>query len=469
MDKWLSLILTQDTVNRKQLEKDRGFMVHLAMVYPTFVPYLKGFHLTLETWRPDRDDAGWKLPANEWIRIQNHFLEKGEDPPSLLLDHKDAPTCVKIVPRLVDDLKALQVLLEDATPPLRVIRSKLLRSMGLSFVDASGTGRGSSTISTSKGISIQMGKTTIKESSNYLELENLVKTIEIEHSAGRLTNVELFLCTDNIVSERAFYKGNSKNRKLFDLILRLRKFQLISHCKLHVLHVAGTRMIEQGTDGLSRGTPFEGLVGSNVNFLKCLPLDKTVFERSPTVRDWLQSWLPDCIAYLSPSDWFEKGHDIQGWNKSNENKWMPVIESGYYVWSPPPAAAYKALEQLRIARHKRLKSTQIFLCPRLSTSQWRAQLHKSADLIFEVPPSTPYWDKTMHEPIVVGLYFPTFQHQPWFVKGTPWADDTVAVLRAKFKAQEDIVHILKEAMDLSKKLQVTDAENVHHLLKFKPR
>ena len=147
---------------------------------------------------------------------------------------------------------------------------------------------------------------------------------------------------------------------------------------------------------------------------------------------------------------------------------MPVIESGYYVWSPPPAAAYKALEQLRIARHKRLKSTHIFLCPRLFTSQWRAQLHKSADLIFEVPPSTPYWDKTMHEPIVVGLYFPTFQHQPWFVKGTPWADGTVAVLRAKFKAQEDIVHILKEAMDLSEKLQVTDAENVHHLLIFKP-
>ena len=80
----------------------------------------------------------------------------------------------------------------------------------MSFVDASGIGKDTSTISTSEGISIQMGKTTIKESSNYLELKNLVKTIETEHSAGRLTNVELFLCTDNVVSERAFYKGKSK-------------------------------------------------------------------------------------------------------------------------------------------------------------------------------------------------------------------------------------------------------------------
>ena len=78
------------------------------MIYPSLVPYLKGFHLTLETWRPDRDQDGWKLPANEWIRIQTHYQERGEDPPSLLLDYKDAPEMVTIASRLIDDLKALK-------------------------------------------------------------------------------------------------------------------------------------------------------------------------------------------------------------------------------------------------------------------------------------------------------------------------------------------------------------------------
>ena len=72
----------------------------------------------------------------------------------------------------------------------------------------------------------------------------------------------------------------------------------------------------------------------------------------------------------------------------------------------------------------------------------------------------------MHEPIVVGLYFPTFQHQPWFVKGTPWADEVVSIFREKFKAHENVVSILKDAMKLFHKLPVADAKNVQQLLKF---
>ena len=81
VDKWLNQAANATELNRKELERDRGFMVHIAMIYPSLVPYLKGFHLALETWRPDHDQDGWKLPANEWIRIQTHFYERGEDPP----------------------------------------------------------------------------------------------------------------------------------------------------------------------------------------------------------------------------------------------------------------------------------------------------------------------------------------------------------------------------------------------------
>ena len=129
------------------------------MTYPTLVPYLKGFHLTLEMWRPDRDFNGWKMSATDWIRLQNHFLDKGEEPPSTSLDYSDAPDTVKIAPRLIDDLQALNVLMEDSHPPLRVVRSKLLKAYAVAFVDASGGGKGASIIDSSKKYSIHMGTT----------------------------------------------------------------------------------------------------------------------------------------------------------------------------------------------------------------------------------------------------------------------------------------------------------------------
>ena len=91
------------------------------------------------------------------------------------------------------------------------------------------------------------------------------------------------------------------------MVIRLRKFQLCSHCKVHVLHIVGTSMIEQATDGLSRGSVLEGLAGSKQDFLKHLPLDKSVFVRSSKIKDWLYRWLPSEAAVLEPEDWFEKG------------------------------------------------------------------------------------------------------------------------------------------------------------------
>jgi hypothetical protein len=37
-------------------------MVYMTQAYPGMKPYLKGFHLSLETWQGGRDSEGWKLP-----------------------------------------------------------------------------------------------------------------------------------------------------------------------------------------------------------------------------------------------------------------------------------------------------------------------------------------------------------------------------------------------------------------------
>lgn len=301
-------------MNRKDLEKDRGFLVHLSMVYPSLTPYLKGIHLTLEMWRPDRDPQGWKLPRNDWARLQAHMVEKGFDVDAMPPSYKDASELVKRAPRLEKDIEALEALLKDDHPPVRVVRSKTRKALGVSFVDASGRGKGSSTIGTTNRISTFFAKemTHSNESSNFREFNNLVETLEKEYATGNLENLEVFICTDNEVTEKAFYKGTSKSPKLFDLVLRLRLLQQYVHFKFHVVHVSGSGMIEHGTDGLSRGLPYEGLFEQHVNFLNYLPLHLFPFEGSTTFKDWLLTWLPAWTRFLEPEEWFELGHDIVG-------------------------------------------------------------------------------------------------------------------------------------------------------------
>ena len=48
---WHAIAATEETVllDYKKLRSDRGFMVYVTQVYPSLKPYLKGFHLSLET------------------------------------------------------------------------------------------------------------------------------------------------------------------------------------------------------------------------------------------------------------------------------------------------------------------------------------------------------------------------------------------------------------------------------------
>ena len=87
-----------------------------------------------------------------------------------------------------------------------------------------------------------------EQSSNYKELRNLVESVENLYLEGKLRDCELFLLTDNLVADYIYYKGTSTSRLLNELVLRLRKLQMKGDLILHVIHVAGTRMIESGID-----------------------------------------------------------------------------------------------------------------------------------------------------------------------------------------------------------------------------
>ena len=91
------------------------------------------------------------------------------------------------------------------------------------------------------------------------------------------------------------------------------------------------------------------------------------------------------IKFLSPEQWFDRGHNIAGGSKNFEGIWMPNYTPSTFIWTPSSAAARTVIAQVRRARTKHKDSTHILLVPRLMTLEWKRQLYRVADLYIELP------------------------------------------------------------------------------------
>jgi hypothetical protein len=84
---------------------------------------------------------------------------------------------------------------------------------------------------------------------------------------------------------------------------------------LHMVHVAGSRMIEQGMDDLSRGSFLEG-VAIGRDMLSFIKLALSATKRHPPILDFVKSWLETAssgVAHvLLERQWFVEGHGIIG-------------------------------------------------------------------------------------------------------------------------------------------------------------
>jgi hypothetical protein len=356
------------------------------------IPYLKGLHLTIDSWRPNRDEDGW--------RVTSGYEPKVDEGVNTL----DAPPFVKAVPRLRDDLQALEELTETNEAPRVQVRPTATAAAGFMFGDASGVGFGQSLwFLAQEDVDVFYGLwngEAAENSSNWREFYNQVLGVERGLENGKIPEgTEIFLFTDNFVTERAFHRGTSKSRTLFDLVLRLHKLEMQGKLFIHLIWVAGTRMIEQGTDGVSRGDLSNGVM-TGKDMLDFVPLDQGVNARAPELAHWfLEASGGDWVS-LEPRDWF---HDVH-------------TRNGNFLWCPAPAVADVALEQLCETRHTRPWNAHIFLCPALMTSRWRKRLSKVADAMFSVPVGSMLWGAHMHEPVVVALICPLLQCRPWQVR-----------------------------------------------------
>jgi hypothetical protein len=444
---WISVNMDNTQgLDGRLMKSYRGFLVYVARTYGSLVPYLKGIHATIDSWRPGRDEDGWKwtkdtkkrkrpratgVPSSgvggeddsEWYELEARF--------DTIFDETTEPAFVKPVPRLRSDVRSLIELTSSMTPPHRKVRMSKQARVMYGFGDASKQGFGTTIEFPDKHIywkhgqwrseidieqSALEGSTIIQErSSNYRELKNLVEALEESFNKGWLDDREIFMFTDNSTAESAYFKGTSSSELLFGLVLRLRKVEMSGKCIIHLIHVAGTRMIWQGTDGLSRGDRTAGVMAGE-SMLSFVPLHLSAVERSGGVLPWLKLW---CTI--------ENGMNLI---QLEHDHWpTALVLRGTYLWTPPPAAADVAAEYMTHAIHKRSTSTHIFICPRLMTSRWFRLVSKAADLLFSVPVNVEIWDASQHEPLIIAIVFPLSREKPWKHRGSPYCHHTRKVLQ----------------------------------------
>ncbi len=97
----------------QRLLEIRGFPVYVVRTYSWMNPYIKGLHLTVNSWRPGRGESGFKLKGKELARaLKIWAADKGlpcrregdaleEAAPAGCWREGEAPVMVDPVPRLV--------------------------------------------------------------------------------------------------------------------------------------------------------------------------------------------------------------------------------------------------------------------------------------------------------------------------------------------------------------------------------
>jgi hypothetical protein len=308
---------------------------------------------------------------------------------------------VAAIQRFKEDVEALILLTSSVKPPLKRARDKKTARAYYGFGDASGSGFGAAI--QIDGLSYyeygqRCSEVSEKQSSNWRELDNLVEAVErmvLEHD---IRGSELFIFTDNSTAEAAFWKGTSKSKLLFELVLRLKKLEMKHDLHLHVLHVSGKCMIAAGPeDGLSRAEHGEGvMLGKDIRIYIPIPLD--LVARESNVGKWIKDITKGRnFKVLDPSGWFDEGHEF-----------------GNFIWNVPPAACEVVVEQLGFARLKRPESMHIIVVPRLMTGRWRRHLTQGTDGYARLD-DKEVWDiSSQYEPLLIFFCLPFCSAEPEF-------------------------------------------------------
>lgn len=429
----------------------KGFLLHVAQTFDVAQPYLKGFHLAENMWRPGRDSGGWKIlgpdkgpdgdasiGSDESLNLEEPFdwelfgdilpvtanfigNPATRDPKGgsqIVGNDCDFPPALiqKFPPRLIDDVQALQRFFAPDVPVQVLVRPVA----GACYVaygagDASEEGFGSRIRPLGMEPLLRRGFWCTEDSensSNWREMRNLLDALHLEVKLGRLVGRELWLATDNSTAASAYFKGSSTSQTLHNMVTELRELTLSGKFVLQIFHIAGTRMIQIGVDALSRGELHAGALAQAPESVA--PLHFSPVERSPDLQGWMSRWIGN-YKLATPNDWFYNAH--QGGHTDKER-----LVSETWVWDLAPASAIHALEELGTARLKRHETLRgIVIIPNLLQPEWFRRFTKVVDCYLTIPAgSIPEWPESMHEGLTIGFYFPLLRCQPWCWRRLPF-------------------------------------------------
>jgi hypothetical protein len=299
---------------------------------------------------------------------------------------------------------------------LRPVKGHL--SLVYGFVDASGEGFGGSTRCAAEGVREVLAPARIsfwcseisEKSSNYREFRNLKEHVKAEAQKGCLAGKEVWIYTDNEVTEQSWFNGSSSERTLFEIVLNLQQEMIAGNVVLRVVHVAGTRMIGKGTDALSRGEIHARDLMNQFTFT--VPLNRTAIQRVPELEGWLKTWMGPDSRIASPEHWFGEATQQHDYSRKTVT----------WVWDLPPAAAIYALEELGLGRNKRhdVLRGAVIVPPLMNPSEWFRRFSRIVNVYFSIPAGSSVWGRLCHEPFFVGLYLPLVRCSPWDWQKVPF-------------------------------------------------
>jgi hypothetical protein len=283
-------------------------------------------------------------------------------------------------------------------------------ALGLSYGDGSGSGTGGTVQVVGREGACPPLETWMGTwcshvhsfSSNWRELRTLVFTLEREvGGCGRLIYSTLFYFTDNLVMYYIVSGSSSKSPELQRLLRRLKYLELLLGIRLEVVHIPGTHMIDQGTDGLSRGLHLGG------GRLKRTTHAETqrIFEGVPVTPSTLQ-WaraqvLPECL------------HHECIYMDANQTWSFLQVSRRATLWFPAPEWAHQLLEAVIFAWIERPWDTEaFFVVPRVFQRDWGRVSRHIVELGVFPAASVPVYGLSTDIPCVI-------LHLPCYVRSLP--------------------------------------------------
>lgn len=290
----------------------------------------------------------------------------------------------------------------------RVIRAQASGTLVPTFGDGSGTGTGGTIMLPDRPLTMWKGQwapTVFAFTSNWKELTTLVLTMEhlsLEHSY-EVRGTTLFYFTDNSATYWICQKGSSKHPHLHEQVVRIRSLETRMQCQLWVIHIPGKVMIQEGTDGLSRGiwiTPLQEQIPREVlmpGIFAPMPFDPILINYY--VREEVMKFhqnLPE--EDHGPPQWHGRRWDHPWEARRCFDKLT--------VWLPPPEIARDVISFVLNCYVERPNTSGLFFIPRILPAFWRGLSRH----IVELPSINPRTADLAYPPLlpipITVLYLP---------------------------------------------------------------